>query len=62
MYNSFMAISPEDVPIYCETPSYEELRTVLDVKLVEHNEANPVMDLVLFKQVRALRAESLCYF
>lgn len=48
---TFLEASTEDVPLYTPVSSYEELKAVLEAKLSEHNESNPVMDLVLFQQV-----------
>lgn len=41
----------EGAAVYTSVPSFEVLRTALDARLAEHNESNPVMDLVLFQQV-----------
>lgn len=48
---TFLETSADDLPIYTPVPSHEELKSVLDSKLMEHNESNPVMELVLFQQV-----------
>lgn len=36
---------------YVPVPSMEQLRKVVDTKLLEYNESNAMMDLVLFSQV-----------
>lgn len=43
---------PSEQPVYEEVNAAASLRTTLEAKLVEYNESNPVMDLVLFDQVR----------
>ncbi|KAL7489135.1 hypothetical protein ACHAW6_014715 [Cyclotella cf. meneghiniana] len=35
---------------YLPVPSFEQLKSILDLKLVEYNESNAIMDLVLFEQ------------
>ncbi|KAL6747291.1 flagellar outer dynein arm heavy chain beta [Haematococcus lacustris] len=50
LYTSFMASTPEDVPVYTYVSSYDALKKVLDDKLREYNESNAVMELVLFQQ------------
>ena len=52
LYGSFMVTNADDEPVYAAIPGYDVLRKALDAKLAEYNEANPVMDLVLFQQVR----------
>ena len=51
LYGSFMVTNADDEPVYAAIPGYDMLRKALDAKLAEYNEANPVMDLVLFQQV-----------
>ena len=51
LYGSFMVTNADDEPVYAPIPGYDVLRKALDAKLAEYNEANPVMDLVLFQQV-----------
>ncbi|KAK9843805.1 hypothetical protein WJX81_007069 [Elliptochloris bilobata] len=50
LYGSFMVSNADDEPVYAAIPGYDVLRKALDAKLAEYNEANPVMDLVLFQQ------------
>lgn len=35
---------------YLPVPSMDQLKTVIESKLIEYNESNPIMDLVLFEQ------------
>ncbi len=51
LFNDFMTMTADEVPIYNQVSGYEALRKTLDAKLAEHNESNTVMDLVLFQQV-----------
>ncbi|KAK9866454.1 hypothetical protein WJX84_011662 [Apatococcus fuscideae] len=50
LFNNFMTMTADEIPIYNSVPGYEALRKTLDAKLAEHNESNTVMDLVLFQQ------------
>ena len=50
VYTSFMMTTPEDEPLYMGVNGYEKLKKVMEERLAEHNEANAVMDLVLFNQ------------
>lgn len=52
LYGSFMISDANDDPVYAPIAGYDVLRKALDAKLAEYNEANPVMDLVLFQQAR----------
>jgi len=52
LYGSFMVTNADDEPVYAPIPGYDVLRKTLDARLAEYNEANPVMDLVLFQQAR----------
>jgi dynein heavy chain len=49
-YNAFQQFDNNDEGAYCACASYEKLNKTLVEKLAEHNESNPVMDLVLFNQ------------
>ena len=49
-FNAFMQLDANDEGAYAMCPSYDKLNKVLVEKLTEHNESNPVMDLVLFEQ------------
>ena len=44
------SIATEDLPVYDEVTSYDELKRTLEEKLNEYNESNAVMNLVLFRQ------------
>ena len=44
---------------YLPLPSFQKLRNVLDSKLTEYNENNPMMDLVLFEQAM-LHVSRIC--
>ena len=44
---------------YLPLPSFQKLRNVLDSKLTEYNESNPMMDLVLFEQAM-LHVSRIC--
>ena len=48
VYSSFMLGGDE--PTYEPAPSFDRLRAILEERLSEYNESNPVMDLVLFNQ------------
>ncbi len=54
IFNNFMTMTADEMPIYNTVTGYEALRKTLDAKLAEHNESNTVMDLVLFQQVQHL--------
>eukprot|EP00227_Mantoniella_beaufortii_P011774 CAMPEP_0197579874 /NCGR_PEP_ID=MMETSP1326-20131121/3768_1 /TAXON_ID=1155430 /ORGANISM="Genus nov. species nov., Strain RCC2288" /LENGTH=4505 /DNA_ID=CAMNT_0043143449 /DNA_START=243 /DNA_END=13760 /DNA_ORIENTATION=+ len=49
-FNAFMQFDSNDKGAYTPCNTYEKLNKTLVEKLAEHNESNPVMDLVLFNQ------------
>jgi dynein heavy chain len=51
-YNAFMQFDSNEVGAYTPCATYEKLNKILVEKLGEHNESNPVMDLVLFNQAK----------
>ena len=50
VYSSFMQGGGSDEPSYEPGTSYEKLRKIVEEKLQEYNDSNPVMNLVLFNQ------------
>ena len=50
IFTSFATSTIDEVPAYLPITDLPQLKAVLDEKLVEYNETNPVMNLVLFEQ------------
>ncbi|CAG9462750.1 unnamed protein product [Pedinophyceae sp. YPF-701] len=50
VYTAFMQFDNEENGIYVGCPTYDKLKEVLEERLKEYNDANAVMDLVLFQQ------------
>ena len=50
IYTSFMAMCAGHEPAYKPVDEYEQLKNVLEAKLLEYNESISTMDLVLFNQ------------